>query len=158
MFTQLVENRENRIFLDLIYHQIGLYYEKSNDPELALKNYNRSLKLIKDNTYLSVSNYRNLGNMYFKSAEFPLAAKYYDSTLVKLDKNTREYLQIEKVRKNLDDVIKYDALAHTNDSILRVVALSDSERIVYFGNHIWLSATSTQVKFGPLLTWTKGCR
>jgi len=136
LFTQLVDNRENRPFLDLIYHQIGLYYDKSNDPELALKNYNRSLKLIKDNTYLSVSNYRNLGNMYFKSAEFPLAAKYYDSTLVKLDKNTREYLQIEKLRKNLDDVIKYDALAHTNDSILRVVALSDSERIVYFVNHI----------------------
>ena len=138
LFSQLVDNRENRPFLDLIYHQIGLYYDKSNDPELALKNYNRSLKLIKDNTYLSVSNYRNLGNMYFKSAEFPLAAKYYDSTLVKLDKNTREYLQIEKVRKNLDDVIKYDALAHTNDSILRVVALSDSDRIVYFGNHIKL--------------------
>ena len=136
MFTQLVDNRENRPFLDLIYHQIGVFYDKSNDPELALKNYNRSLKLIKDNTYLAVSNYRNLGNMYFKSAEFPLAAKYYDSTLVKLDKNTREYLQIEKVRKNLDDVIKYDALAHTNDSILRVVALSDSDRIVYFGNHI----------------------
>ena len=136
MFTQLVENRENRPFLDLIYHQIGLYYDKSNDPELALKNYNRSLKLIKDNTYLAVSNYRNLGNMYFKSAEFPLAAKYYDSTLVKLDKNTREFVQIEKLRKNLDDVIKYDALAHTTDSILKVVALSDSERIVYFGNHI----------------------
>ena len=136
MFTQLVDNRENRPFLDLIYYQIGLYYDKSNDPELALKNYNRSLKLIKDNTYLAVSNYRNLGNMYFKRAEFPLAAQYYDSTLVKLDKNTREYLQIEKVRKNLDDVIKYDALAHTNDSILKVVALSDSDRIVYFGNHI----------------------
>jgi tetratricopeptide (TPR) repeat protein len=136
MFTQLVENRENRPFLDLIYHQIGLYYDKSNDPELALKNYNRSLKLIKDNTYLAVSNYRNLGNMYFKSAEFPLAAKYYDSTLVKLDKNTREFVQIEKVRKNLDDVIKYDAIAHTNDSILKVVALSDSERIEYFSNHI----------------------
>jgi tetratricopeptide (TPR) repeat protein len=74
--------------------------------------------------------------MYFKSAEFPLAAKYYDSTLVKLDKNTREFVQIEKVRKNLDDVIKYDAIAHTNDSILKVVALSDSERIEYFSNHI----------------------
>ena len=136
MFTKLVENRENRPFLDVIYHQMGVYYDKSNEPIAALKHYNLSLKKAKDNTYLAASNYRNLGNMYFKSAEFPLAAKYYDSTLVKLDKTTREFAQIEKVRKNLDDVIKYDALAHTNDSILKVVALSDTDRIVYFGNHI----------------------
>jgi tetratricopeptide (TPR) repeat protein len=136
MFTKLVENRENRPFLDVIYHQMGVYYDKSNEPIAALKHYNLSLKKAKDNTYFAASNYRNLGNMYFKSAEFPLAAKYYDSTLVKLDKTTREFAQIEKVRKNLDDVIKYDALAHTNDSILKVVALSDTDRIVYFGNHI----------------------
>ncbi len=136
MFAQLVENRENRPFLDVIYHQMGVYYDKSNEPVAALKQYNLSLKKAKDNTYLAASNYRNLGNMYFKSAEFPLAAKYYDSTLVKLDKNTREFAQIEKVRKNLDDVIKYDALANTNDSILKVAALSDTDRIVYFGNHI----------------------
>jgi len=136
MFAQLVENRENRPFLDVIYHQMGVYYDKSNEPVAALKHYNLSLKKAKDNTYLAASNYRNLGNMYFKSAEFPLAAKYYDSTLVKLDKNTREFAQIEKVRKNLDDVIKYDALANTNDSILKVAALSDTDRIFYFGNHI----------------------
>ncbi len=136
MFAQLVDNRENRPFLDLIYHQIGVFYDKSNNPELALKNYNLSLKKVKENTYLSASNYRNLGNMYFKSAEFPLAAKYYDSTLVKLDKNTREFTQIEKLRQNLDDVIKYDALANKNDSILKVVALSVTDQIVYFGNYI----------------------
>ena len=136
MFTQLVENRENRPFLDIIYHQIGLYYDKSKNPELALKNYNLSLKKSKDNTYLAASNYRNLGNMYFKSADFSSAAKYYDSTLVKLEKNTREFVQIEKTRKNLDDVIKYDALAHQNDSILNVLALSDLERITFFGNYI----------------------
>ncbi|MBP6041005.1 MAG: gliding motility protein [Flavobacterium sp.] len=136
MFVKLVENRENRPFLDIIYHQIGLYFDKSNDAELALINYNRSLKQIKDNAYLAVSNYRNLGNMYFKKANFPLAAKYYDSTLVKLDKNTREFAQIEKVRKNLDDLIKYDAIAHHNDSILKVVSFSDLERLTYFGHHI----------------------
>lgn len=125
MFAKLLENRENRPFLDLIYHQMGLYYDKSKNPEFALKNYNLSLKKAKDNSYLAASNYRNLGNMYFKSADFPFAAKYYDSTLVKLEKNTREFLQIEKTRKNLDDVIKYDALAQQNDSILKVVAFSD---------------------------------
>lgn len=146
MFAQLVDNRENRPFLDLIYHQIGVFYDKSNNPELALKNYNLSLKKVKENTYLSASNYRNLGNMYFKSANFPLAAKYYDSTLVKLDKNTREFAQTEKLRQNLDDVIKYDALASKNDSILKVVAFSVTDQIVYFGNHIELLKKADETK------------
>lgn len=146
MFAQLVGNRENRPFLDVIYHQIGAYYDKSNDQEKALENYNLSLRKIKDNNYLAASNYRNLGNMYFKNANFPLAAKYYDSTLVKLDKKTREFGQIEKVRKNLDDVIKYDALATKNDSILKLVALSKDEQITYFGNYIEILKKADQKK------------
>ncbi len=146
MFAQLVGNRENRPFLDVIYHQIGAYYDKSNDQEKALENYNLSLRKIKDNNYLAASNYRNLGNMYFKNANFPLAAKYYDSTLVKLDKKTREFAQIEKVRKNLDDVIKYDALATKNDSILKLVALSKDEQITYFGNYIEILKKADQKK------------
>jgi tetratricopeptide (TPR) repeat protein len=136
MFVKLLENRDNRPFLDMIYYQIGVYYDKSNDSELAFKNYNLSLKKGKDNQYLAASNYRNLGHMFFNDARFPIAAKYYDSTLVKLDKNTREFFQIEKVRNNLDDVIKYDAIANKNDSILKLVALSKNEQITYFGNLI----------------------
>jgi len=136
LFTKLVENRENRPYLDVIYHQIGVFYEKNQDQKGALKNYNLSLSKAKDNAYLTASNYRNLGNMYFKNADFPLAAKYYDSTLVKLDNKTREFFQIEKIRKNLDDVIRYDALAKRNDSILHLVSMSESDRILYFGKHI----------------------
>lgn len=146
MFTLLVENRENRPFLDVIYHQMGVYYDKNNDQEKALKNYNLSLRKNKENTYLAASNYRNLGNMYFKNANFPLASKYYDSTLVKLDKKTREFVQIEKVRKNLDDVIKYDALATKNDSILKLVALPKDEQITYFGNYIESLKKADQIK------------
>ncbi len=136
LFTKLVENRENRPYLDLIYHQKGIFYEKNQDQKGALKNYNLSLSKAKDNAYLVASNYRNLGNMYFKNADFPLAAKYFDSTLVKLDNKTREYFQIEKIRKNLDDVIRYDALSKRNDSILDLVSMSESDRILYFGKYI----------------------
>lgn len=136
LFTKLIENRENRPFLDVIYHQMGIFYEKTNDQKEALINYNLSLKKAKDNAYLAASNYRNLGNMYFNNADFPLAAKYYDSTLVKLDNKTREFFQIEKTRKNLDDVIKFDAVSKRNDSILNVVAMSENDRILYFGKHI----------------------
>ena len=72
-----------------------------------------SLKKATTDQYLIASNYRDLGNMYFKNADYPVAAKYYDSTLVKLDVKTREFIRIQKTRKDLDEVIQLEAIAKT---------------------------------------------
>ncbi len=135
-FEKLIADRENRPFLDVIYYEMGVFYDKRNDQKQALHFYNLSLKKKSTDLYLLASNYRNLGNMYFKSADYPIAAKYYDSTLVHLDVKTREYIHIKKVRKDLDEVIEYEAVAKRNDSILNVVSLSESDRILYFENQI----------------------
>ena len=135
-YNKLVDDRENRPFLDVIYHEMGVFYDKQNDQELAKEFYNASLKANSPDAYLMASNYRNLGNMHFKNTEYSTAAKYYDSTLVKLDVKTREYIHIKKVRKDLDEVIEYEYVDKTNDSILNIVSLSDTDRILYFEKHI----------------------
>ncbi|MES2573304.1 MAG: gliding motility protein [Bacteroidota bacterium] len=135
-YNKLVDNRENRPFLDVIYYEMGVFYDKQKDQELAKEFYNASLKTNSQDSYLVASDYRNLGDMYFKNAEYSIAAKYYDSTLVKLDPKTREYIHIKKVRKDLDEVIEYEYVAKYNDSILNVVAMSDNDRILYFEKHI----------------------
>ena len=132
----LIADRENRPFLDVIYYQMGVFHDKNNNQKQALKYYNSSLKKATTDQYLIASNYRNLGIMYFKNAEYPIAAKYYDSTLVQLDTKTREFLSIQKNRKNLDEVIQYEAIAKKNDSIIHVASLSETERVLYFENYI----------------------
>ena len=135
-YNKLVDDRENRPFLDIIYYEIGVFYDKQNDQELAKEFYNASLNAKSTDAYLVASNYRNLGDMHFKNTEYATAAKYYDSTLVKLDVKTREFIHIKKVRKDLDEVIEYEFIAKENDSILNIVALSDTDRILYFEKHI----------------------
>jgi hypothetical protein len=135
-FDKLVADRENRPFLGVIYYEMGVFYDKRNEQKLASKYYNYSIKSKSTDPYLVASNYRNLGNMHFKNAEYPIAAKYYDSTLVKLEAKTREYIHIKKVRKDLDEVIEYELIAKTNDSILNVVSLSEANRVLYFENYI----------------------
>jgi len=135
-YNRLVADRENRPFLDIIYYEMGVFYDKQNDQELAKEFYNASLKTNSKDPYLVASNYRNLGNMHFKNTEYSIAAKYYDSTLVKMDVKTREYIHIKKVRKDLDEVIEYESIAKRNDSILNVVAMSDTDRILYFEDYI----------------------
>ena len=135
-FDKLAKDRENRPYKDLIFHQMAVFYDQKNDQKKALDFYNLSLRTDSKDSYLVASNYRNLGNMYFRNAEYPAAAKYYDSTLVKLNDKTREHNKIKKIRTNLDEVILYEALAKRNDSILNVVSLNESDKIAYFEKYI----------------------
>ena len=145
-YNKLVDDRENRPFLDVIYYEMGVFYDKQNDQELALEFYNASLKSNSKDPYLVASDYRNLGDMYFKNTDYSTAAKYYDSTLVKLDVKTREYIHIKKIRKDLDEVIEYESIAKRNDSILNVVSMSETDRILYFEDYIVKLKKSDEAK------------
>ena len=135
-FNKLLEDRENRPFLDILNHQMGIFYDKQDLNTKAKTYYNKSIKALSRDKYLVSSNYRNLGEIFFKEADYKTAGQYYDSTLVQLDDRTREYRKIKKKRDNLEDVIKYEAIAQQNDSILNVVAMNDLERVTYYENYI----------------------
>src|SRR5690606_9925471 len=63
-FNDLIEDRENRPFLDALYHQKAKFYEGQENFKEAKKNYNLSLKKKTRDEYLIASNYRNLATIY----------------------------------------------------------------------------------------------
>lgn len=135
-FNALLEDRENRPYLDVLNHQVGIFYDKNKMNLRAKKYYNKSIKSVSGDKYLVASNYRNIGEIYFREADYKTAGKYYDSTLVNLSDRTREYRKIKKKRDNLEDVIKYETIAQQNDSILSIVSMGDLERKSYYENYI----------------------
>lgn len=135
-YRKLLKDRENRPYLDIINHQVALFYDKQNDTERATEYYNKSLRANSQDRYLTASNYRNIAEINFKAAKYPMAGMYYDSTMVYLDNRSREYRSIKKKRDNLEDVIKYEAIAKTNDSILNVVAMDEPARKAYYEDYI----------------------
>ncbi|WP_294821406.1 gliding motility protein [uncultured Flavobacterium sp.] len=132
----LLEDRENRPYLDIIHHQVAIYFDKQGNKPKAIKHYNKSLRAKSADRYLMASNYRNIGEIHFNNAKYPVAGKYYDSTLVYMDAKSREYKSIKKKRDNLDDVIKYEAIAQNNDSILHIVSLPEQGRVAFFEDYI----------------------
>ncbi len=135
-FNKLLKDRENRPFLDVLNHQVALYYDKLEEDEKAIEYYNKSLKNKSKDVYMVASNYRNIAEINFYNAKYSVAGKYYDSTLVHLDNKTREFRNIRRKRENLEDVIKYEAIAVNNDSILLLVSMSEAEREDFFKKHI----------------------
>ncbi len=132
LLQELEENRENRPFLDIIYNQMGEYYRNTTNIDTAVIYYNKSIQAYKENRILQSVNYSTLAEINFDNAEYKIAGQYYDSTLTFLEENTRPWRRFKKKRENLDDVIKYEDIAATNDSILRIAGMTEAEQIAYF--------------------------
>jgi tetratricopeptide (TPR) repeat protein len=135
-YQELVENRENRPFLDFIYFDIAEYHNAMDSISVAVENYNKSLSKVPKDKYLYSRNYLRLAKIYFDKNKYKTAGQYYDSTLIHLDKEKREYRLIAKKRENLEDVIKYEAIAQEKDSILKLVQMNKEEQIAFFEDYI----------------------
>ncbi len=132
LLESLESNRENRPFLDKIYHHIANYHIKDNKDSLAITYYNKSLRTDSKDTHLTALNYQKLAELNFDYSEYSLAGSYYDSTLLNLKEKSKTFRVIKRKRDNLEEVIFYEAIAQETDSILRLVKFSDDEKEIYF--------------------------
>ncbi|WP_339696589.1 hypothetical protein [uncultured Marixanthomonas sp.] len=135
LLNELAENRENRPFLDKIYNQIGEYYYNLDSIQTAIGYYNKSIKENSPDKILQSKNYETLAIINFDATNYKTAGAYYDSTLTNLEVNTKKHRRITKKRENLDDVIKYEDIATTNDSIIRFANMSEAEQLAYFTDY-----------------------
>ena len=133
--TDLEEDRENRPYLDRIYHQIGQYHQTNESDSLAIRYYNKSLRTVSQDKILKARNYEILAEINFDNAEYRLAGAYFDSTMLNLVRDSKPYRIIKRKRDNLDDVIYYEDIAVRNDSVLSLMSLSDEEKLVYFSSY-----------------------
>lgn len=134
--TDLEENRENRPFLDKIYHEIAQYHLALGSDSLALAYYNKSLRATETDKKLNARNYENLAEYNFDENNYKASGAYYDSVLTNLTVNTKKYRTIKKKFDNLEDVIKYEDISYKADSIIVLYEMSPDERVTYFEKHI----------------------
>jgi tetratricopeptide (TPR) repeat protein len=136
LLTELEENRENRPFLDKIYHQKAAYYLHNKSDSLAIAYFNKSLRTNSQDKILKAKNYEILGDMDFDKSIYREAGNYYDSTMASLVLNSKPYRVIKRKRDNLEDVIYYEDIAKVDDSILNLVRLPKADRLAYFETFI----------------------
>ncbi|WP_055444079.1 tetratricopeptide repeat protein [Lacinutrix himadriensis] len=136
LLTDLEENRENRPYLDKIYHQIAEYHLKNQSDSLALAYYNKSLRTDTNDKVLKAKTYEIIGDMKFIAAAYKSAGDYYDSTMTNMVVNSKPYRVIKRKRDNLEDVILYEDIAKNNDSIIRLVSLSKEGKLAFFTEHV----------------------
>ncbi|MDM1368854.1 tetratricopeptide repeat protein [Myroides marinus] len=135
-YKKLIKDRENRAYLDVLHRQVGLFYEHNGNTKEALNSLKKAVKLSKGDKQLKAQNYLSIAEIYFNEAGYALAGQYYDSVLAIMPPKAKERFRITKRRDALRDVVAFEKVAHVNDSILRLVAMSDDQRISYFQKYV----------------------
>lgn len=135
-YKKLIRDRENRAYLDVLYRQVGLFYEDNGNVKEALKSLKKAVKVSKGDKQLKSQNYLSIAEIYFNEAGYALAGQYYDSVLSIMPAKAKERFRITKRRDALRDVVAFEKVAHVNDSILRLVAMSNDQRTSYFQKYV----------------------
>lgn len=135
-YNKLLQDRENRPFLDVLNRQVGLFYQDIGNDKQALNYLKRAVKEYKQDTQLKANNYISIAEIYFNNSGYAQSGSYYDSALAILPGKYKDRFRLEKRRDALRDVVAYEKIANTNDSILRLVEMSIAQREEYFTKHI----------------------
>jgi len=135
-FDELIENRDNRAYLEGLYYQKGVLQEKNDSISLAIESYNNSLRAKNGTEKQKTYTYNQLGNLYFKNDNYILASSYYDSVIQVAKEDDLRIRRVKRKYKNLASLIKNEDIVAVNDSILRIASLSAEDQKEYFEDYI----------------------
>ena len=136
-FQKLIKNRDNRPYLDELYYQTAVLHQNNDSIDLALENYNKSLRAKNGGDKQKTFTYEKLGDLSFKADAYQQASAYYDSVLqVTKDTLDLRIRRIKRKHKNLASLIKFEEVVATNDSIVRIASLSEEDQKQFFETYI----------------------
>jgi len=138
---EMLDEKKNSNDKEKIYYELGNVYYKNQDYDKAEENLKTSIIEAKSKKYEKGLSFELLGNVKFDKAEYKYAAAYYDSTLTTMSKSYKNYRNIARKRKQLNNVIKFINISEKNDSIIKLVDMDSVTRVKFFEKHIeWLKA------------------
>jgi hypothetical protein len=108
----------------------------TNDTLSAKELINASLRTNTKDKILKALAYETIGNVFFEENKFVLAGSYLDSTLQVLPPKTRLYRKIKRKRDKLNDIIDYETIRKTTDSLLALIDKTPAEQTAIFESYI----------------------
>ncbi|MDO5105208.1 tetratricopeptide repeat protein [Capnocytophaga sp.] len=133
--TKLEKRYEHRKMLDVLYFTHGQLIE-ADSKVMAADFYRKSLKNNTENSPLKAKTHERLADVYFEQKDYTGAYHHLDSTLAYVPEHTFERLYIERKKENLAKITELEYVVKQNDSIQKIVSLSDKERYDFFQKHI----------------------
>ncbi len=125
---KMARDFKNNEYLDIIYYTIGEIYEKDKNEALAILNYKLSVKNSTQNAKQKALSYLKLGEINFEQTNYTASGAYYDSTMLSLPRDYKDYDVINKRKQTLATLVGYIRIIQREDSLQRIAKMSDGDR------------------------------
>ena len=124
----LLRDDNNLEFADQVYFRIAKGHADKNELDEAIVNYNTSIRKSFGNDTQKGLSYLGLADIYFKEGNYIQSKKYYDSTLISLSPQHRDYDLIRKKGSSLELLSSRFSIISEEDTLQMLAGLTDAER------------------------------
>ena len=136
-FNKLLKDKKNENYLDKIFFEIGEFEYNQNKIDLAIVNYNKSLKSNESSLEQKYLNYKKLAEIYYNEfREYEISKLYYDSTLNNSNRENKDYKNINEIRQVLSELVENLNKIQENDSLIQLSQLNKEEINKIVDNYI----------------------
>ena len=129
----LLKDDNNLDFSDQVYFKIANIYADQGNLDLAIENFNTSIRKSTRNVNQKGLSYLALADIYFKQADYVKSKSYYDSTLTSLSPQYRDYELIVKKANSLELLSNRLSVIAREDTLQMLAKLPEAERKARIG-------------------------
>jgi hypothetical protein len=128
MFKKILNDTKYEKYYDQAYLTLGQLQAKNNTAK-AIENLTKATTITGASESVKLQAYRQLAELYFAQEEYATSKVMYDKTLAIMKDNDPDYVNLDRRRNLLNDLVKELEVVRVNDSLLALSKLSGKEQI-----------------------------
>ena len=125
--TRMAKNPNNKDYLDQVYYAIGNIWLAQQDTLKAISNYEKGAEESTRNGVEKGILLLHLGNIYWERAKYSDAQRCYSEAVGLIDKDSKDYPQLNKRSSILDELVEHTEAIELQDSLQHLATLPEEE-------------------------------
>ena len=125
---RMARSDNNKDYLDQVYYAIGNVYLTQRDTLHAIEAYEEGCKKATRSGIEKGVLLLTLGNVYWDKEKYADAQRCYGEAIGLLDKDRKDYKQLDERSKVLDELAPHTSAVELQDSLQRLARMSEDQR------------------------------
>jgi tetratricopeptide (TPR) repeat protein len=128
ILNKMLKDEKNKDYKDQIYYALADVAFKENDINLAIEHLRMSVSSSTNNNYQKSKSALKVADLYFAIPRYEEAQAYYDTAMMFIPKDYPDYSEISAKTKELTELTDNLITIYREDSLQRLVNMSESDR------------------------------
>ena len=127
--SNMINNRNNKDYLDQLYFALGNTYLLHGDTAKAINNFNLSIKKSTRKGSDKAVTLITLGDLYYSKRNYVKAQPCYDEAGKIITNENEDYARVTRLGEMLGELVTQNDIVVLQDSLQRLSAMTESQRL-----------------------------